>query len=512
MKGKLTDQPLAELIHEISEIGFSGTLRANHERIKLAIYFDKGRLVFAASNIRTLRLVEYLRKRNVVSEDELARIEENCSDLRIADQLTSNEVLSPEVANGLLAAVVGDTLRVGLLWTEGAWEFDERARLNETSQVSVDVKTLLREAAHRLPLKFVSHRFRNPGEVFSRVDDVNVAENLLPSESFILSRLDLPVPLSELVAVSGLRDLDAYRVIYGLTLSGSIKREYWQHAFRADGRKLGADKAGVNKPPSVAPADVAQTRWTAKQDEEADLEAFLLRVDRASNYYEVLDMPPTATTDEFKDAYYSLARRYHPDRFHLKSGTDLHARISSVFARITQAYETLTEPNARSAYDVTLERSRQYADAAPKLDTTVATEAPLDEFELKTPAETELGQAEYNFREGFGALQQGRKDAAVSHLAIAARLVPNDARYRAYYGRALAAQEKTRRLAENEIQAAVKLQPANAAYRTMLAELYFELKFHRRAQTEVDRALALDPNNASALALQRKIGKSQKIG
>jgi hypothetical protein len=120
MKGKLTDQPLAELIHEISEIGFSGTLRANHERIKLAIYFDKGRLVFAASNIRTLRLVEYLRKRNVVSEDELARIEENCSDLRIADQLTSNEVLSPEVANGLLAAVVGDTLRVGLLWTEGA--------------------------------------------------------------------------------------------------------------------------------------------------------------------------------------------------------------------------------------------------------------------------------------------------------------------------------------------------------------------------------------------------------
>jgi predicted Zn-dependent protease len=109
-------------------------------------------------------------------------------------------------------------------------------------------------------------------------------------------------------------------------------------------------------------------------------------------------------------------------------------------------------------------------------------------------------------------LQQGRKDAAVSHLAIAARLAPADARYRAYYGRALAAQEKTRRLAENEILTAVKLEPANAAYRTMLAELYFDLKFHRRAQTELDRALALDPNNAGALSLLRKLEKSRKVG
>ena len=46
----------------------------------------------------------------------------------------------------------------------------------------------------------------------------------------------------------------------------------------------------------------------------------------------------------------------------------------------------------------------------------------------------------------------------------------------------------------------------------MLAELYFDLKFHRRAQTEVDRALALDPNNATAHALLRKIEKSRKVG
>jgi Tfp pilus assembly protein PilF len=46
----------------------------------------------------------------------------------------------------------------------------------------------------------------------------------------------------------------------------------------------------------------------------------------------------------------------------------------------------------------------------------------------------------------------------------------------------------------------------------MLAELYFDLRFHRRAQTEVDRALSIDPNNASANLLLRKLEKSRKVG
>jgi predicted Zn-dependent protease len=90
-------------------------------------------------------------------------------------------------------------------------------------------------------------------------------------------------------------------------------------------------------------------------------------------------------------------------------------------------------------------------------------------------------------------------------------LVPDDARYRASYGRALAANEATRRLAESELLTAVKLEPSNSSYRTSLAELYVELKFYHRAETELEKALSLDPNNAIARSMLRKLKVSDNV-
>lgn len=513
MKGTLTERPLAELIREISSKGLSGTLRLEHERAQTAVYFDSGQLIYAASNLRTLRLREYLSKRGVVAEKDRASLENNLSDLALAAALGASGTLRQKDVDGLLAALVADILRVALLWTKGTWEFNDRARLDDPVRVQVDTANLLREAAQRLPLQFVSDRFRNPGETISRASEVPRTSNFLAAESFMLSRLDEPTRLEDLVAYSGLGELDAYRVIYGLALSGLVKREYWQNAFRTEPAKTN-EQTSARVAPETPASDAGQTdsRWTSVSVEEEDLEKFLLRLSQATNYYEIMELPTTAGANEIKDAYYALARRYHPDRFHLQSGTQLHAKLSSAFARITQAYERLTDPNARSAYDQAMERSRRLSESAPKPAKVEPSLDSADDFKFEPgDSGTESGRAEHNFREGIGALKDGRIDAAISYLAAAARLAPQEARYRAYYGRALAASERTRRLAENEIQAAVKIDPASATFRTMLAELYFDLKFQRRAQTEAERALALDPNNALAQSLLRKLEKSRKV-
>ena len=508
--GKLTEQPLAELIREISNKALSGTLRLEHERLQTAIYFDQGQLIYAASNLRTLRLREYLVKHGLVSEGDQAKLSNGLSDLDLAAELAKGGTLRQKDIDALLVILVSDILRVSLLWMDGAWEFDRRARLVDPVQVKVDTAVLLREAAQRMPPNFVSNRFRNPGEIIARASGVSLTSSFRPAESFLLSRLERPLRLEELVSLSGLPELETYRVLYGLALGDFVIREYWQNAFRTESAKPGKVQAAQSSAPTITKQPEQSNKWVTASIEHEDVEEFLKRLKAATNHYEVLELPTTANVTEIKDTYYAMARRYHPDRFHLKSGTKIHAQISSAFARVTQAYETLTNANTRSGYDRTLERTRQIAEEAKAVKANQAGGA-QEEFDSDEAA-SERGRAEYSFREGREALDQGRIRAAIEYLGNAARLEPQEARYRAHYGRALAAQETTRRLAESEIQQAVKLEPANALFRTMLAELYFDLKFHRRAETEVNRALSIDPNNASANLLLRKLEKSRKVG
>jgi len=507
MKGTLSDQPLAELIREISARNFSGTLRLEHERAQVAVYFENGRLIFAASNLRSLRLQEYLRKLALISEKELARLGKDLSDLDLASALRTEGLVGRQQIEQIFGILVADVLRVALLWTIGTWDFDERARLSNPVEIVLDINNLLREAGQRMPLKFVSSRFRNPNETITRASDVAIGgNNLLPTESFLLSRLEAPTKLQDLVALSGLREIDAHRLIFGLALSGMVKREYWHLAFRAESVQTTTQDAAEAAPTSAKNLEADAATDTAK--ELADLDTFLERLSKANDYYEVIGLDPEAGANEIKLAYYAIARRYHPDRFHIQSGTPQHARISSAFARVTQAYEALTDPKARSAYDAALERSRRFSGGARKKAGAYGSTDGF-EFAMGTP-DVEPEEAGQCFREGFEALQAGQLQLALTRLATAARLSPRDARYRAQYGRALAAGEQTRRLAESELQSAVKLEPSNPTYRTMLAELYFDLNFHRRAQTELQRALALDPTNAKGRALLRKIEKARR--
>ena len=512
--GKLTEQPLAELIREISIKGLSGTLRLEHERMQTAVYFDKGQLIYAASNLRTLRFREYLVKRGLVSEEDQAKLANGLPDLELAEELAKDGTLRQKDIDALLVILVSDILRVSLLWTDGTWDFNRRARLADPVCVKVDTGALLREAAQRIPISFVSSRFRNPNEIIARASEVSPTSNFRPAESFILSRLDKPLMLEELISLSGLPELETHRVLYGLALSDFVTREYWQSAFRTETAKPSEVPSATPTAPTITAKPEQSDKWLSASIENEDLEVFLNRLRTATNHYQVLELPSTAKTSEIKDTYYAMARRYHPDRFHIKSGTKVHAEISSAFARVTQAYETLTNPNRRAGYDHTLERSRKFAEeeAQRLAKTGQPAKSPEGVDPNLAASETGARRAEYSFREGSGALEQGRIRAAIEYLSNAARLEPQEARYRAYYGRALAADANTRRLAENEFQAAIKLEPINAVFRTMLAELYFELKFHRRAQTELDRALSIDPNNAAANLLLRKLANTRKVG
>ena len=70
----------------------------------------------------------------------------------------------------------------------------------------------------------------------------------------------------------------------------------------------------------------------------------------AKTYYELLDVPPTASADEIKSAFRREIAKYHPDKVqHL--GEEFQEIAATKAAELTRAYKTLTDPASRADYD-----------------------------------------------------------------------------------------------------------------------------------------------------------------
>ena len=495
MQGQLGEHPLAELIREIAAAGQSGALRLSRQRVKVAIYFENGKLVFATSNLRAHRLREAV-KRHGSPPAQLESFPPKTSDDELASALVRSGQLNPETLVVIRGKQVSDVLMLALLWTNGTWEFDPRVRVADDLRVLVDVNRLLLECARHLPEGFVAARLGGPNSKYLRAASDN-GTKLLPVESSMLSRAADSIILRELTALSGVGKEDCYRAVYALSLSGLLQRTDWPVALGAGSSAPIKASAAQHSAPREAEAD--------ETDKVADVEALFARLKTAKDHYDVLDVGRLAETEEIKNAYHTLALRFHPDRFH-QNEPELRGRVESAFARIAQAYETLSDQSLRVNYD-----GRRSA----KQDVTGRQKPIVPEKRSngakKSAAGPDANRAEESFSRGMDLLQRNMHDEAVRFLAEAAMLSPREARYRAHYGHALIRQPSTRRMAETELQAALALEPDNTAYRVMLAELYKQLGLQRRAEGELQRALAVDPKHEAARALLLSLkSKSQK--
>jgi DnaJ-class molecular chaperone len=71
---------------------------------------------------------------------------------------------------------------------------------------------------------------------------------------------------------------------------------------------------------------------------------------KVKSYYDLLEVSPyTSTKSDIKKRYYDLSKKYHPDMNQEEDTTEL-------FIEVKEAYDTLTNPDRKTYYDLFLQK------------------------------------------------------------------------------------------------------------------------------------------------------------
>jgi DnaJ-class molecular chaperone with C-terminal Zn finger domain len=514
IKGNLRQNAFADLLTEAAEARLDGSFRLSNQDRKAIIYLRAGEVVFAVSNAREHRLFEILLRENVLTQAQITEIPNFTNDLELSQKLVERKILDSAEIRKRFTQQIELIFKSVLAWGEGEWIFSPLARVKDSIDYKIETPKILLEYARNLSPNDIVRRFRSFQESFGVKPKTESHEHLAPLEAFILSRFDKPfLKVDEIVALGGISESLTMKTLYALWLGGFLYRRNFNAAFtehkiaaihsaklslKTSEAKTESAETKTAKPAApvkqVSPPAEKPVEKTSAVDENLQLEDYLRRVEEAETLYEVLGVAPKASAQEIKNAYLMLAKRFHPDRFHKEAGSETHRRVQSAFTEIAHAYEILKDEKSREVYDF---KNREKINSAR----TEKTRAPKDEKENARDI------AEATFREGYDLLVNEEYEEALPLLARAVHYAPNNARYRAFYGKLLSLDEKSRYKAESELQQAVKLDSSDPLYRLMLAEFYIDYGLYRRAEGELQRLLNIFPNNPEALELLQNLPK-----
>ena len=134
-------------------------------------------------------------------------------------------------------------------------------------------------------------------------------------------------------------------------------------------------------------------------------------------HYEILGMPRTATAQQIKRRYRQLARQYHPDVAQDK------AAAKTAFIEISEAYQTLINPDKRMIYDISMDAEmfeiQTRSPASPRASTTQSTRS---ERSRASTGETRAAQAQRWVREAEAAFIRRQFQSAIHACKEAQRL------------------------------------------------------------------------------------------
>jgi tetratricopeptide (TPR) repeat protein len=454
----------------------SGRLIFRRGEIVKYFFFDKGTIIQVKTNQADERLGEILFKLERLSKEEHARLDEFIEpNKNIGEVLKTQGVISAEDLADALSQQTRDSILNVFGFFDAEIEFQPRddfagEALTE-SRVSVPLLIeygIRRMQANPLLQSFLARRTPALGRK-------TYAYLLTIEEKEILDKIDGKDTAEIILRTLTMPPDQFWKSLYLFYCLGVV------------------DLAGEPAAPEAALDEKARLRKPSETHEDAPrqiAEVLTLRDTLpAMTLYQILDIPKTATDEDIKKAYFQMARRFHPDRFDRKIAEEFKAQIHEVFDGITNAYRVLSNKESRRVYDA---KSGQVA--------------------AMEDAQETFRKADIKFRQGKTLHGQGRYDEAIAYLEEAVRMRRDKADYFLLLAMCESKMPAYVQKAEQDFLKAIQLEPWNPEGYVGLGLLYKAEGLQTKAIKQLEKALSVDVDHASAREALDELNAGQKKG
>ena len=452
----MIDMDMARRLADAARVEASGLLSATRGKLRRKICLRRGRLLHVASNVVEEQLEALLAKRDVIPAAELPALREEAAAAGCTPGmwlLRQNRV-EPQTLYRLACERVRELLFSTLEWPEGEFGFAE-GRPNLEGELTVDLPCipLLYEHALGRPIDAVRARLVPLAARPIRTEHATRLQSLLELDGIaqgVLEACDGFLNNADVVTRVGDARGAASRALYGLRVVGALR---------------------------TAAKDEVPRGEAVQAVSRQEVLARLIYLDEA-DHYTILGLNPQAPSDQIRDAYYYLARRYHPDRYRAGELQDLLPRIEMFFTRVTEAYNILFDPEQRRRYDEELVSRGTSKPAEPQQDTAYL--------------------ARQNFARGKLLVEKKQFHEAARFFENALELDPTKPEYHLELGCLLARNPRRRDDAERLLTEALRRNPALIQAYLALGEIYSKSGRMEQAAAQWEEALRWEPGNAEA--------------
>ena len=231
IKGSLREASLPDVLQLLAMGKKTGCLSVTHRNNFGSIYFDKGRICYAAIVNRRDRLGDILLKSGAITPAQLQEAiesQEKQRDKRLGEILVGLGIISRDDLHKQIRLQIEEAVYFLFTWTQGTFNFEADIRPEEQDfLVLINPESLLLEGARRVDeWSLIEKKIPSFDIVFDidlrRLDES--AAELTQEQQVLLPLIDGRRDVFAIIEDSGLVEFQVGKALYGLSTAGFLHR------------------------------------------------------------------------------------------------------------------------------------------------------------------------------------------------------------------------------------------------------------------------------------------------